>query len=102
MTTPKLLDRDERTVAVENASYRWGFMVLLYSLLLDVMYRAGVRHEAPWDLMAFVVISGGICSAYQAREKALAHRWALRAVLFACLAGILAAIAAFSFRSWVH
>jgi hypothetical protein len=102
MSAPNLLDRDERTVAVENASYRWGFIVLVYALLIDVVYRAGVRHEAPWDLMAFVVVSGGLCSAYQAREKALGHRWGLKAALVACMAGVLAAIIAWSFCSWTH
>ena len=102
MSTQNLLDRDERTVAVENAGYRWAFMVLVYALLVDVMYRAGVRHEAAWDLMAFVVVTSGLCSAYQAREKALPHRWALKATLFVCVAGVVAAIIAWSFRSWIH
>ena len=31
------VERDERTVAVENASYRWSYLVVTYALLVDVM-----------------------------------------------------------------
>jgi len=41
--------KDERTVAVENASYRWGYLILSYGLLLDVVYRGLVRQESGWD-----------------------------------------------------
>ena len=36
MSTPQAVERDERTVAVENASYRWAYLVLTYALLVDV------------------------------------------------------------------
>ncbi len=52
MSTPECVERDERTVAVENASYRWAYLLLTYALLVDAMCRSLVRHEASWDLMA--------------------------------------------------
>jgi hypothetical protein len=67
MSTPQVVERDERTAAVENASYRWAYAVLTYALLLDVMYRSLFRHEAAWDLMALVIVGGAICTVYQAR-----------------------------------
>jgi hypothetical protein len=94
MSTPEHVVRDERTVAVENASYRWAYGALTYALLLDVMYRSFARHEAAWDLMALVIVGGVICTVYQARQKTLAHRWVMKVVLVACVAGVIAAVLA--------
>jgi hypothetical protein len=94
MSTPECVERDERTVAVENASYRWAYLLLTYALLVDVMYRSLVRHEATWDLMALVVVGGAVCTVYQARHKILAHGWVMKAVLVACIAGVIAAVLA--------
>jgi hypothetical protein len=97
MSTPECVARDERTVAVENASYRWAYLLLTYALLVDVMYRSLVRHEAAWDLMALVIVGGIVCSVYQARQKILAHGWVMKVVLVACMAGVIAAIVAMTF-----
>ena len=94
MSAPQCVERDERTVAVENASYRWAYLVLTYALLVDVMYRGLVRHEAAWDLLALVIVGGAICTVYQARQKILARGWAMKAVVGACVAGIIAAVVA--------
>jgi hypothetical protein len=94
MNTPQSVERDERTVAVENASYRWAYLLLSYALLVDVMYRSLVRHEATWDLMALVIVGGAVCTGYQARQKILAHGWVMKAVLAACIAGVIAAVLA--------
>jgi hypothetical protein len=94
MSTSQVVERDERTVAVENASYRWAYLLLTYALLVDVMYRSLVRHEATWDLMALVVVGGAVCAVYQARQKILAHGWVMKAVLVACIAGVIAALLA--------
>ena len=94
MSTPQVVERDERTVSVENASYRWAFLVFTYGLLVDVMYRGLVRHEAAWDLLALVVVGGGICTAYQASQKTLAHGWVVKAGLGAVIAAVVAAVLA--------
>ena len=85
MSTPECVERDERTVAVENASYRWAYLLLTYALLVDVMYRSFVRHEATWDLLALVIVGGAVCTVFQARQKILAHGWVMKAVLVAAL-----------------
>ncbi len=95
MSTPQVVERDERTVAVENASYRWAYGVLTYALLVDLMYRGLFRHEAAWDLMALVVVGGAVCMVYQARQKTLGHGWVMKVVLVACITGIIAAVVAF-------
>jgi hypothetical protein len=91
------VERDERTLAVENASYRWAYLLLTYALLVDVMFRSLVRHEASWDLLALVVGGGIVCTVYQARQRILGHGWVLKAVLVACLAGVIAAVVAGAF-----
>jgi hypothetical protein len=67
--------RDERMVAVENASYKWSTILLTYALLIDVFYRGIVRNEAAWDLLALVFVSGAISTIYQARQKTLPRGW---------------------------
>jgi hypothetical protein len=54
------VDRDERTIAVENASYRWAYMFMSFGLLLLVGYRSFVHHESSWDLFALVILGGGV------------------------------------------
>lgn len=90
MTGPSII-RDERTVAIENASYRWGYAFLTYGLLLVVIGRAIAYRESNWDLMALVIAGGLLTSLYQAVRRALPRRWA-RTVLAAMFAA--AAIAA--------
>ena len=94
MSTPQVVERDERTVAVENASYRWAYAVLTYALLVDVMYRGLFRNEAAWDLMALVIVGGAVCTVYQARQKTLVHGWVMKAVLGAVITAVIAFIAA--------
>lgn len=95
MTTPSAVHRDERTMAVENASYRWAFHVFSYGLLVLVMYRGLVRNEAAWDLMALVIIGGTVASLYQWAHDVLTKRTArMVAVTMAVAAAVAAAIAA--------
>jgi hypothetical protein len=89
--------RDERTVAVENASYRLGYLFLSFALLLDVMFRSFARREAPWDLMALIVAGGVVCSVYQARRRILTHGWVAKVVFAACVAAAVAAVASLAF-----
>ncbi len=94
MNTIDSVERDERTLAVENASYRWAYIFLAYALLIDVMYRGIVHDEAAWDLLAFVIVGGFVCTIYQARQKTLARGWVTQAVLIACVGGVIAALTA--------
>lgn len=100
MSTPQAVQRDERTVAVENASYRWAYGLLALALLADVMVRALVRHEAAWDLMALVVVTGIGTSVYQARQRILTQGWVMKVVLAGCVTAVFAAILAVTF-SWL-
>ena len=90
MSAHQSVERDERTVAVENTSYKWALIFLMFALLFDVMYRAMFRGEAAWDLMALVVVSGNGCAIYQVHQKIWTRRWVRDAVLVACVSGVIA------------
>lgn len=94
MSTSPTVARDERTVAVENASYRWAYLFLSFGLLALVAYRSFVEHESAWDLMALVVLGGVLSAAYQGIHKVLTAQWAVTCVLTVVAAGVLAAITA--------
>ena len=69
MTTQPIM-RDERTVATENASYRWAYLVLSFGLLVSTAYRSFVRHESSWDLIALVILGGAVAIFYQGSRQA--------------------------------
>jgi hypothetical protein len=83
----KSTDTDERTVAVTNASYRWGYLFLAFGLLLSVGYRSFRRGEPSWDLLALVVLSGVITTLYQGSFRILSARSA-RVALFVVALGV--------------
>lgn len=87
--------RDERTIAVENASYRWGYLLLAFGLLAVVSYRGFIWGESNWDLLALVVLSSVATTIYQGVQQVLSGRWLLLAATTALLAVIVAAIIAF-------
>jgi hypothetical protein len=69
------LKRDERTVAVENASFRWAWHFLVWPLILDALYRQKTLNEDPWDLIALVCVSSAIAIVYQWRHNVLVSYW---------------------------
>jgi hypothetical protein len=81
---------DERTVTIENASYRLGYMVLSYGLLFIVAFRAFFHNESSWDLMALIILTGLATTVYQGFHRILSGR---QAYLFAMTA-VIAAVAA--------
>jgi len=91
MSTDQNVKIDERTVAVEYASYKWAYIFISYALFIDVAYRAAMRNEAAWDLMALVIGAAAVSTIYQARQKTLSG-WI--AVLIVCSAGFVAAFIA--------
>ena len=93
--TEESIVRDERTVAVEMASYRWAYLVLAYGLLIITAYRSLVRHEAPWDLLILVIAGGAIANVYQGVQRVLSRRWAMVSAVAIVIALILAATLVF-------
>ena len=98
MNAPLPMERDERTMAVENAGCSWAYALLSYALLLDGAFRGLILHEAAWDLLALVIVSGAALRIYQGRKKALPQRWLKLGLLVALVGGIVGAIVALIFK----
>ena len=90
-----LIFKDERTKVVENASYRWAYLVLSFGLLIDVSYRGLVHNETSWDLLALVVLTGLVATLYQGAQKILTRRWSFWAAGAALLAVVVAVVLVF-------
>jgi hypothetical protein len=85
VNTGQRVVRDERIVAVENASYKWAGIFVTYALLVDGFCRGLFRNEAAWDLLALAIVPGIICTIYQARHKTAQGWLAVFMVCFACV-----------------
>ena len=89
-------DRDERTLAVENAGFRWAYQVVSFGLLILVGYRSVARSEAAWDLIGLVVLGGVVAAIYQWSHGALTKRRLMNG-----LAGVLVAATIASAVVWL-
>jgi hypothetical protein len=92
MSTASLVDRDERTIVVENASYRWAYLFISFGLLVLVAYRSFLHQESPWDLLVLVVLGGGVATVYQGFHKVLSKQWAATSLLVMIVAAGVAAL----------
>jgi hypothetical protein len=88
----RVIERDERTTVVENASYRWSYLVLSFGLLIIVAVRSFTRGESPWDLLALVILGGGVNAIYQGSHGVLHRKW-LMVSLGAMAAAVVIALA---------
>lgn len=82
--------RDERTVAVENAGYRWSYLVLSFGLLGLTAYRSLARGEAVWDLLGLIILGGMINAVYQGTRQVLNGRWIVMTIATLALAAVVA------------
>ena len=88
------VERDERTVAVENAGYRWACTFMSFGLLLVACFRSFVYHQSTWDLLALVILGGGVATTYQATHKVLGRRWLIVFVSVFLFGALIAAVIA--------
>jgi hypothetical protein len=86
------VERDERTVAVENAGYRWSYLVLSFGLLILVAYRSFVRNDAAWDLLGLIVLGGLVNAGYQGSRQTLHRRWIAVTAVTMVVAALVAAM----------
>lgn len=91
----KKVERDERTEFIENKSYKFGYMMFNFGLLIDVIYRSIVLNEASWDLMGLVIVVGLITTIYQYKQKIFPPAWRKQMLILAVVTAIMAAITAF-------
>jgi hypothetical protein len=92
MNTNQAMKADDRMAAVMCASNNWSLTIILFGLLIDIMYRSAVFHEAPWDLFALVVLSGVISAAYAARHEVLGRVFGRKTVIIMVLSALVAAV----------
>ena len=91
MTAPRV-DRDERTVSVENAGYRLSYHLLSFGLLGVVAYRSFALNQSSWDLLGLIVLSGAVNVVYQGSRRVLHARWVVLAIATSLLAALLAIV----------
>ncbi len=84
------VERDERTEAVEGASYGLAYKLVAFALLLDVAYRSFFLGQAAWDLLAIVIVSGLAITAYQWRGSIISRGWARALVVAISVAFVVA------------
>lgn len=84
--------RDERTISVENASYRLAHTVVGFGLLVDVIYRSYILREDSWDLFLLIFLGAIVATVYQASHRTLSRDWAYLSTAIAVLAAIVAAL----------
>ena len=104
MSKTSVVQRDERTVAVENAGYRWALILVLFSLLIDVIYRGRIRHEAAWDLVALVIGGSAVSTIYNIRKKAMpeGRAWMVQALVLTLISGVVGAAVVVALKAWQH
>jgi hypothetical protein len=87
---------DERTIAVENESYRNAYFVLAAGLLMDSIFRSGFLGQNCSDLLALIVVTGGFATYQQAKRRVLARqRWWWMVIAIMAVAAVTAAITAY-------
>lgn len=87
-----LAPRDEREASVDRAADRLIALVLSYGLLGLVAYRSFVLHEAAWDLLGLLVVSGVVGFAYRWRQRVVTSGLLLALLVAALIAGVVAAV----------
>lgn len=92
MNATPAVQRDERTVIIENAGYRWAYLFLSFGLLILVAFRSFINHESPWDLLLLVVLGGVVGTAYQGWNRVLSKHWVVASLLAVVMAMIIAVI----------
>lgn len=76
----------------ERHSYRWGYLVLSFGILVLVGYRSFVLEQANWDLLALVIVGGMAPNVYQGANHVLSRRW-LRTTVVTMVAAAIVAVA---------
>ncbi len=65
--------RDERYYAVENASYRVGFLIMVFGTMALCAVRGALFQQSNWDFFGLVIISSLAATVYQIRMKILPY-----------------------------
>jgi len=91
----KIIEKDERTTFIENQSYRYGYIVLNFGILINIMYRSFRLNEAPWDLFGLIFLGGLVTTVHQYRYKIFTKKWIKDIILLIVISAIAAAVITF-------
>lgn len=87
----KKAEKDERTIFIENQSYRYGYIVLNFGILIDIIYRSFRLNEASWDLFGLIFLSGLVTTVYQYNRKIFTKNW-IRSILLLIIITAISAV----------
>ncbi len=90
---PEPIIRDERFYAVENASYRIGYLILAFGTLGLLVIHSFLFQQSNWDFFALVIVSSLAATFYQLRHKILPYT-SKSFLLMLVLIPVVAAVAA--------
>ena len=65
--------RDERYYAVENASYKVGFTIILFGTFFIGIVRSALFHQNVWDLLGLALLGSLAATIYQIRKKVVPY-----------------------------
>lgn len=65
--------RDERYYAVENASYRVGYLIMTFGTLVLCTIRSALFQQSNWDFFGLVIIASLAATVYQIRKNILPY-----------------------------
>jgi hypothetical protein len=94
--------RDERTQTVENASYKLGFNILCFGVMIDIIFRSLFYKEAPWDLFALVIVGSWAATIYQGVHKTLPPHFFRSMLLLMVATAVVSAVMVFVIVSIRH
>ena len=83
--------RSENTL-LEDAGYRFAYLVMSFGVLCIVAYRSFWKYETSWDLLALVVLGGVLHAAYQGMRGNLYRGWYKTTLITIGLSAALAAL----------
>ncbi len=95
--------RDERYFAVENASFKIGYVILAFGTMVLVVIRSLLFQQSSWDFFGLVWVSSLVATIYQIRHKTLPYTEKSFYLLIAAilLGSAVAAIAAVLIRTYL-
>jgi hypothetical protein len=88
----KQIEKDERTTFIENESYKYGYIILNFGILINIIYRSFKLNEAPWDLFGLIFLSGLVTTIHQYKHKIFTKNWIKSILLLVIVTATIAAV----------
>lgn len=93
--TNKIINKDERKTFIENKCFKYGYTILSFGILIDMLYRETWLHQSVDDLFLLLVLTGLGLSVYQYKQKIFSRNWTKNGTLTLVIIFILVFILAY-------